>query len=424
MMISELLLLFAAGCGGDLPGDPPSARTADEPAAPAQDPDDIRFFWKDGLRWETANGRVNGRIGGRIQADYASIGNSRVIENTRTGSGSKIGAFEDGVEFRTVRMFMSGEIDDRIGWKAQVDFAGGSAVFKDVYLSFADVAGSGADLQVGQFKEPFSLEELTSSNYITNMERSLANAFAPGRSTGFQLSGQAEETFTWAAGVFKDGNDQGLALNDADTNVTARVTAVPWTGNGGESLLHVGLNGSYRMPNGDMLRINQRPESHLSPRLVDTGAFAVDGQSTYGFEAALVLDRWSVQGEYMMSMADGLAPGAPSVDFSGYYVEGSYFLTDDRRNYDARSGAFSRTKPTASLFGDDDEACGAWQARLRYSMIDLSDGPVLGGELSDVTAGLTWFLNNNTRIMAEVVQADLDGVDDTTIFQTRFQVDW
>jgi phosphate-selective porin OprO/OprP len=44
-------------------------------------------------------------------------------------------------------------------------------------------------LRLGKFKMPFSLEELTSSNYIDFQERSFANALAPAKLTGAMLHG-------------------------------------------------------------------------------------------------------------------------------------------------------------------------------------------------------------------------------------------
>ncbi len=64
---------------------------------------------------------------------------------------------------------------------AQYDFAGGDADFKDVYVGLKKLPGVGT-LKVGHFKEAFGLEELTSSKYITFIERSLpTEAFAPSR---------------------------------------------------------------------------------------------------------------------------------------------------------------------------------------------------------------------------------------------------
>ena len=87
--------------------------------------------------------------------------------------------------------------------------AGGDADFKDVYMQLKNVPYIG-NIKVGHFKEPFSMEELTSSKYITFLERALPNAFAPSRNTGIQLHDTLlDGRMTYAVGIFKDVNSYG-----------------------------------------------------------------------------------------------------------------------------------------------------------------------------------------------------------------------
>ncbi len=389
--LSGFALPVAGGSGG--PGDPPSPQ------------DDFRVYYKGGIRFEAGDGSFKAKMGGRIQWDTAYIGNNKALERA-------VGPLEDGTEFRRTRLYISGTVAEEVDFKAQYDFAGGGADFKDVYLAFPTFPGG--KLTAGQFKEPFGLAELTSSNNITFLERPLPNAFSPSRSTGLMLSDHVDGRFTWAAGIFRDSDAQGMQASDSELSATARVTGLVFSEDEGADLLHLGAAVSRRSPNGDSARWRERPEAHLSPRFVDTGAFASDEATLVGVEAAWVSGPMSLQGEYIQAQNQLVAGG--DATFGGFYLEGSMFLSDgDHRVYDPKKGAFKGPKPA----GDD-----AWEAKLRYSTIDLSDGAVAGGELTDITAGLNWYLNANARLMFEVVSADLDGVDSTLIGQVRCQVTW
>ena len=41
---------------------------------------------------------------------------------------------------------------------------------------------------------------------------------------------------------------------------------------------------------------------------------------------------------------------------------------------------------------------GAWQVGLRYNYLNLNDKGINGGVLNDITVGLNWFLNPNTKL--------------------------
>jgi len=95
-----------------------------------------------------------------------------------------------GVEFRRLRLYSSRLLFGNIKYKVQLDFAGGAAKLKDVYITITKIPYIG-NIQIGQFKEPLGLELLTSNNYITMIERSLTNPMFPDRKTGIMLFNNA-----------------------------------------------------------------------------------------------------------------------------------------------------------------------------------------------------------------------------------------
>ena len=221
----------------------------------------LKVYWKEGLRLDSADKSQRLRIGGRIMNDWGFFSTSDQLNDA-------VGPVVNGTEFRRARLYLSGRMYDRVNFKAQYDFAGGNAGFKDVYIGIDKLPGAGK-LQVGHFKEPFSLEIQTSSKYITFMERSLANVFAPERNSGMMIANTGfDKRLTWALGAFRDSDSFGEASGPGNYAVTGRVTTSPWSADGGSKLLHLGLAYSHRNPTGDTLRIRQRPETHLTTSVV------------------------------------------------------------------------------------------------------------------------------------------------------------
>lgn len=370
--------------------------------------------WKDGLRLDSNDGSVKLKIGGRIQHDFAYFAEDGDLER-RLGED-----FDDGTEFRRARLYFSGTIYDDIDFKVQFDFAGGDADFKDVYLGKKNVPYVG-HVRVGHFKEPFSLEELTSSNDITFMERSLVNTFAASRNTGVMFHDTLlHERMTWAAGIFRQTDDFGDGAGRRDYNVTARVTGLPIYQDKGKKLLHLGVAYTHQNYEDDTIRFGARPEANLAPRLVDTGRFSAEFGDFIGSEVAWIDGPFSLQGEYVHSFIEGRSPRVGDPTFWAASIQVSYFLTGEHRPYETSTGTFTSVRPLRNY--DQDGAPGAWELAARFSYLTLNDGVVKGGRLRDLTLGLNWYLNPNVRTMWNYVLADPSDGGDVSAFMWRFQV--
>ncbi len=404
--------------------------------SPTPEPNDFRVYWKEGLRFDsveedpdTDEKRFSLKIGGRIQNDWVWYDQPRQLEwiwNPIAQAGGFVDT-EDGTEFRRARLYLEGNIYYDIKFKMQYDFAGGDADFKDVYMQIQNVPYVG-NIKVGHFKEPFSMEELTSSKYTTFMERALPNAFAPSRNTGLQLHNTLfNERMTWAIGIFKDTNDFGDGQDDGQSGVTARVTGLPVYKDKGRKLIHLGAAYSVRNID-DFSRFRERPEAHMAPRFIDTGNLYTGTYKLLGLESAAVWNRFSIQGEYMhVDDIENILVGKR--DFDGYYVQASVFLTDDHRNYKTDGAVWDKIKPKHpfTLRKHEEKGWGAWELAARYSNIDLDSKYSFpgGGNESNVTLGLNWYLNPNTQLMFNYINADIDHPlygGDLDIFQTRFQL--
>jgi len=381
----------------------------------ARSPQEGTFTLGDKFVFTSPDGSTSIRIGGRIHNDWAWISANN---DAKASIGS---AFEDGNEFRRARVYMSGHFHKWLIFKTQYDFEDGEADFKDVYAGIQGLPYVGT-FRAGQFKEPFGLEQLTSSNDITFMERSVADSFTPMRNTGFMVNDCVwEERVTWAVGMFRDTDAFGDSKGDGEYNFTGRITCLPVYADKGEILVHAGVAASIRSPNDDTVRYEDNREVHLAPTAADTGDITdVDDVFLLGLELAAVWGSLSVQGEYNMSRVDG--PSGVDPDFSAWYVMASWIVTGEQRKYKTNAGVFGNPKP-ASNFDPEKGTWGALELVARYSTLDLTDDTITGGGIDSLSGGLNWYLNPNARLMFNYVHADYDeGISgDSDAFQMRFQ---
>ena len=378
-----------------------------------------------------AAGKPSLSIGGRIFADTAMF-------DQNANSVTQVGDIENGTEMRAAWLAFKGSMFNVIDYKLQFDLAGQTS-FKDVYLAVKELPLVG-NVKVGHFKEPFGMEQLIASKFTTFMERSPGDAgcFVPARNMGIMAYNCTEnERMTWAIGAFVSEQDDTPPSYQADHQgaaLTMRSTFLPWYDEAteGRGLLHTGVAYSYRALGDETARFSARPESHLAPRVIDTGNFTASDFQILGAELAYVYGPFSVQSEYYGATVNS---ALGDLSFNGCYAYFSYFLTGENRRYNRKAGTFAnRIIPFENFFRvRDQDGCvqmgkGAWELAYRYSYVDLDDGQIQGGRVSDHTFGVNWYLTPYTRVMWNYVNSTTDraGVNDgiVDIFQMRAQVDF
>jgi phosphate-selective porin OprO/OprP len=392
------------------------------------------------------------------------------------------------VNISQARLGIDGRAFKYWDYKLEYDFAGNAPLtnlsgttttpaggIRDAFLAFGYF--DPVIFQAGNFYEPFSLERINSKNYIDFMERALpTEGLGPARHIGFAAYTNGEN-WTAKAGIFgtsfEDKALTPLPGGHQYWDLAGRATFAPIRTE--EALLHVGASVRYQRPNdatsasddrvlalGSNVRTeaNALNENLLGTQPLNCGAAALGLNCTkdvldYGAEFVGAYGPFSIQGEYMGAHYDRnpslieflKAPGAASLDFSGYYVYATWYLTGESRaaNYRTdyrRPGTFDQIHINNPVSAG---GTGAWEAAVRLSEINLNSGGFLvhqpvalpsniqGGRETDLTVGLNWYPDTGIRFMANWInvlrlsapfdRSYLNGMH-PNIFLMRAQVNW
>ena len=368
------------------------------------------------------------------------------------------GHIQDGAAFRRARLSAKGSVTETMNYFMQMDFAFfGRPTFTDVWLESVDFPVLG-NVRIGQWKQPFSLEVVSSFRYTTFMERSvLFQPFTPFRHLGIGFYNHSDDLKnTWAASFFRSGQDQfgGSISTDGGWGTAERVTWLPYWDDAteGESYLHLGAGHYFNSPPKDAVNFRTIPEFYVgenasgvvgtsgqaapggfdgTPYFLKTGTLSVSQFNVFGSELLLVRGPWSVQAEGMLNYVQPTSGN--SAVLPGAYVQVGWFLTGEHRPYDRVAGAIDRVIPHENFFRVNTvdgpaTGMGAWEVAARWSRIDLSDQGIHGGQMTDWTLGLNWYMNPYSKLVFNYIRSQPDvpghGRSDTDIFAMRAQLDF
>ncbi len=314
-------------------------------------------------------------------------------------------------------------------WSAQfdIDFAGNEVDVKDMWVAYNGFKNT--QITFGNHKSQWSFEEVTSSRYLTFIERGLPNAFAPDRRLGLSV---AKWGARWRlfAGLFGEeaGNVDETGENEA-LNYNFRANVLPFLKDNG--FLHLGFCFGHSVPNasdGGSVRFRSRPETHVADnRFLNTGKIKkVDNWNQYSLELAAAAGPVLLQGEYSWVDVNRLED-KPKAKFSGYYLFASWMITGEKRPYNIEEG-----EPAGRIYAKN-KSLGAFELAARFSNLDLNDedsSGIMGGEGNNFTIGLNWYAYPNLKFMANYVlvnhdeyatgDGDFVGNDDYQVLQVGF----
>ncbi|MBL4885665.1 MAG: ATPase [Planctomycetaceae bacterium] len=376
------------------------------------------------------------KFGGRLHYDHWSFANtSNGIDAFEHPIGPMAGTDPEARwGFRRVRLEFSGDIQETMFWKLQTDFADPeSTALKDAFIGFKELPYN-QSVRIGHQKRPIGLDHWNSSRFNMFMERPLIveSMNEDARRLGMTVYGYTDdESFNWQYGIFQQENSplDGKNIGDAmQYSLNARVSGTPWYDetSGGRGYFHWGTAFMAANPDGDsdalvsganQARFRTRMSNRSSSRWMSTGRIAgAEWYEVLAFETMINVGSLQLGGEFMhtwMQRDNTTAGTGPDLNFQGYYMQASYFLTGEHIPIKRKVGSINRVKPFENFFlvdkyrGRRGHGWGAWQIAGRYGMADLSDNDIRGGVGRLATGAVNWYWTPYSRLQFNLLYGDV-----------------
>jgi phosphate-selective porin OprO/OprP len=386
--------------------------------------------------------QVQAKVTGRVQFDVRDHRSNASVVDDRDSA-----AYADNFEIRRARIGVSGTINNDISYEVVGNAVGSSTNFVDT--AFANYGFiKAAQFRAGRFKQPFSLEELTSSNNIDFMERSYGNQVVPGKRLGMMLHGEPLKGLSYGLSVFQPDFTQKDNSQDFNSNRAVRVAAnfaeigkidntVLHFGagktTGSDKVAHTSSSGGGTSTTAAVLNLaaeNRGTKSVYRVRLdgptLTTGGYSAPAQTFTNIEKSLQgLELAVARGPFKFQMetfdtdltASNAVGDAAVLGYKADYVELMYNITGESWSKAYKGGAFSGISPDSVFMKDYGgvvgKGIGAWQVGFRQSTYKVAE--TLTGVTSTGSKGgktdtfaLNWILNNNARAMLNYSETKFD----------------
>src|SRR5947208_15995326 len=258
-------------------------------------------------------------------------------------------ALKDRFRLRRTRVNLPGDFAEQFDFKVEGDFGQGDGLNSnrlafsatDIFVNWHQFPE--AQVNVGQWKAPFGLEQLTPDTTLLFAERSLpTGAITPDRQIGAQLWGRPfasiwpgqKDLLTYYAGIF-NGNGRNVSVNDNNNFMyVGRLESTLFKNKvwGQDSYLKLGADVlNSRDDKGtnisQTLNLLVNADGSLSPFTLP----GADERTAWSVDAWLKLGPFDLIGEYLEEYVNGrtvngVPPGFADFTTNGYYITAGYFL--------------------------------------------------------------------------------------------------
>ena len=327
---------------------------------------------KGGVSFKSGNNSLT--LGARVQVRWTGEDREDYDSDTIGAGKGEADGFASGFDVARMRLSLKGGMwKPWLKYEFQYEFARTSGTssnkIKDAYLEFETTKATA--LKLGQYKVPFSLQQLTSSGRQELVDRAITDGkFDPGRDIGLSFWGTAAgKKFGYQVGLF-NGGGEGNLQDDSAYMYVGRVVWDPL--------------GEFKPFESDLDAPDAKPALHF-------GLAYRTGEPGKGLASAGVFDGADDQTAWTLEAA-----------FRGYglFALGSYFqMTDelsnplpdrdvDSRGYNLQVGYMIVPK--------------TFEIALRYALVE-PDTDVDDAEVDELRLGFNYFFaGHNLKLQADV----------------------
>ncbi len=355
--------------------------------------------YDEGFFVRSADGNFSMRVGGRA-ALHTLYQQEKTAQN-------------DSFFMDRARFYLEGVLYKYFQYKVETDFTSSSGL-RDAYLNVTYFPQ--ANVQVGQYKVPFSYEALLSKRYLDLVERSAVtlSTVNPSRDIGFMVHGRVGGGLLSYQLAVLNGSGQNRADNNSAKDLAARFVLAPFVSQ--KNSLLAGLNFGGAVTYGHEPK--SKSISGISPtgfeffRAVDVRGDRVraDGHLAWSYGP------YSLTGEYIYTAEERQKLGKKHEDLSdfvtqGGYIGGTWLLSGENK-------VFNKPNRPLLIFLDPTgkmDGWGAWELAARYETFNLDNeggsgrpGALKRNTFEAARFGVNWYLNPWTRISLEYLYSLFD----------------
>ncbi len=332
---------------------------------------------------------------------------------------------------RRTRIGVLGTLENIFNYQVMAAFERSSDPVQFAWVEYAQLPFF--KFRAGQFKEPYSREELTPDLYLDILERSIMTSnLSPAQDLGIMIHGKlGSDIIEYGLGAF-NGRGKNKIDNTDDKDVAGRIDLNPFNTTGNDFLKGLYIGGAFTTGHQEesFKGVSYKTAGQTNFWTFNDSVKIDDKRTRVEADFEWLWGPVNVKAEWSMNKFNNVTKGSlkENIEFNGWFVSAAVLLTGEAK---------TRNKPVVPK-NEFDPLKGNWGAvelALRYEQFEAKNNPILRGfavgtdKVNSLSAGLNWTPNKHVRLSADYIRTKFnnelmiegDKFDSENLFLFRFQ---